>query len=187
MRGTVLTALTFPGSWLATAALFASATVLLFLPPALEIAASPDWLAHARLQEGAYVLGEHQLVLAELGAGVVGFVGAAPVAPWAYRVLVLLASLTARAAEAGADLVVWGETAVPQPWPPGEPPAALLDALAPAPTVLFGAVSFDGVDTTNAIFHAVAGVITEVYRKRALVPINERQYSPGGVSPALEV
>jgi len=97
------------------------------------------------------------------------------------------AELTLRAAEAGADLVIWGETAVPKPWDPASPPTELLAALAPAPTVLFGAVSFDGANTYNSLMHAEAGVITEVYRKRALVPINESRYTPGDRSPALDV
>jgi len=97
------------------------------------------------------------------------------------------ALLTERAAEAGADLVIWGETAVPAPWSPDAPPAALLAAVAPAPTLLFGAVSYDGTASYNSLMHAEGGVITEVYRKRALVPINESRYRAGVLSPALAV
>jgi apolipoprotein N-acyltransferase len=97
------------------------------------------------------------------------------------------AELTARAAAAGADLVIWGETAVPKPWDAADPPAALLAALAPAPTLLFGAVSYDGNASYNSLMHAEAGVITEVYRKRALVPINEGRYTGGDRSPAVDV
>jgi apolipoprotein N-acyltransferase len=97
------------------------------------------------------------------------------------------ALLTARAAAAGADLVIWGETAVPKPWDSANPPEALRTAVASAPTVLFGGVSFDGTHTYNSLMHAEGGVIREVYRKRALVPINEGRYTPGSTSPALEV
>jgi apolipoprotein N-acyltransferase len=97
------------------------------------------------------------------------------------------AELTARAAAAGAQLVVWGETAVPKPWDPAQPPEALLAALEGVPTALFGAVTFDGTRSYNSLMYAEGGVITEVYRKRALVPINERQYTPGATSPALAV
>lgn len=105
----------------------------------------------------------------------------------AQRMIAPYAELTATAAARGADLVVWGETAVPQPLRPGHVPDYLAAALAPAPLALVGAVSYAGGRAFNAIFYWDDDALLEVYRKRALVPINERQYSRGEALPPLDV
>jgi apolipoprotein N-acyltransferase len=105
----------------------------------------------------------------------------------AARMLEPYAALTAVAAERGAELVVWGETVLPQPVRPGEVPAMVAAALAPAPVALVGGVSFVAGHSHNAIFHWQDGALTEVYRKQALVPFNERQYTAGVPLPPLGV
>lgn len=105
----------------------------------------------------------------------------------AERMLAPYAALTAMAVERGAELVVWGETVLPQVVVPGETPPLVAAALAPAPVALVGGVSFVGGATFNSVFHWQDGVLTEVYRKQALVPFNERQYTAGGPLPPLDV
>lgn len=105
----------------------------------------------------------------------------------AQRMIAPYAELTATAAARGAELIVWGETAVPQPLRPGHVPDYVAAALAPAPLALVGAVSYVDGRAYNAIFHWHEGALLEVYRKRALVPINERQYGRGEALPPLDV
>jgi len=105
----------------------------------------------------------------------------------AERVLTPYANLTRQAAERGADLVIWGETVLPRPLEPGDVPTRVSEALAPAAVALVGGISYVAPDTFNAIFHWADGVLTEVYRKRALVPLNEAQYTPGIALPPLDV
>ncbi len=66
-------------------------------------------------------------------------------------------------------------------------PLRVAAALAPAPLGLVGAVSYVSGRAYNAIFHWHAGALLEVFRKRALVPINERQYGRGEALPPLDV
>ena len=105
----------------------------------------------------------------------------------AERMLEPYAALTAVAAERGAELVVWGETTLPQPVRPGEVPELVAAALAPAPVALIGGVSVVADRNYNAVFHWQDGALTEIYRKQALVPINERQYTAGIPLPPLDV
>lgn len=105
----------------------------------------------------------------------------------AARMLEPYAALTAVAAERGAELVVWGETVLPQPVRPGEVPTMVAAALGPAPVALVGGVSVVGDRSFNAVFHWQDGALTEVYRKQALVPFNERQYTAGMPLPPLDV
>ncbi len=105
----------------------------------------------------------------------------------AMRMVEPYADITAQAAAHGADLVVWGETAVPQAVRPGHVPDYLAEALASAPVALVGGVAFTDGNSYNSIFHWGDGALTEVYRKRALVPINERHYTPGPAMPPLGV
>lgn len=105
----------------------------------------------------------------------------------AQRMIEPYAELTAQAAERGADLVVWGETAIPQAVRPGHVPDYLADALAPAPLALVGGVSYREGRSYNAVFHWREGTLREAYRKRALVPINEARYTAGEAVPPLEV
>lgn len=105
----------------------------------------------------------------------------------AERMLEPYAALTAMAAERGARLVVWGETVLPQAVRPGDVPTMVAAALAPAPVALVGGVSVVGDRAFNAVFHWREGALTEVYRKQALVPFNERQYAPGMPLPPLDV
>ena len=101
--------------------------------------------------------------------------------------LAVYADLTEGALARGADLVVWGETVIPQPLAPGEFPPALARALEGAPAALVGGVSRVGGNLHNAIFHVADATLTEVYRKRVLVPANERAYTAGVALPALDV
>lgn len=105
----------------------------------------------------------------------------------AERMLEPYATLTAMAAERGAELVVWGETVLPQAVRPGEVPSVVAAALAPAPVALVGGVSVVDDRSFNAVFHWQGGALTEVYRKQALVPFNERQYTAGIPLPPLDV
>ncbi|MEX2501239.1 MAG: nitrilase-related carbon-nitrogen hydrolase [Trueperaceae bacterium] len=106
----------------------------------------------------------------------------------AARVMVTpYAELTRTAAERDADLVVWGETAVPMPVRPGHVPDYLAEALAPAPIALVGGVAYAGGRSFNTVFHVEDGVVREVYRKRALVPLVERAYERGVRVPPLDV
>lgn len=105
----------------------------------------------------------------------------------AVRMVAPYGELTATAAARGAELVIWGETALPQPVRPGHVPGYVAAALAPAPLALVGAVSYVGGRSYNAVFHWQDGALLEVYRKRALVPVNERQYSRGEALPPLDV
>lgn len=105
----------------------------------------------------------------------------------AERMMGPYSELTAGAAEHGADLVVWGETTIPHAVRPGHVPDYLIEALAPAPVALLGGVSFTGERSYNSIFHWQEGELTEVYRKRALVPFNERHYTAGRALPPLDV
>ena len=97
------------------------------------------------------------------------------------------AELTRAAAERDADLVVWGETAVPMPVRPGHVPDYVAEALAPAPVALVGGVAHAEGRSYNTVFHAEDGVLSEVYRKRALVPLVERGYERGVRVPPLGV
>ncbi len=97
------------------------------------------------------------------------------------------AELTRAAVERGADLVVWGETAVPMPVRPGHVPDYVAAALAPAPVALVGGVAYTEGRSFNTVFHAEDGVLSEVYRKRALVPLVERAYERGVRVPPLDV
>jgi apolipoprotein N-acyltransferase len=103
----------------------------------------------------------------------------------AERMVAPYADLTLQAAAHDADLVVWGETAVPFAVRPGHVPDYLAKALAPAPVALVGGVAYDGQYSFNSIFHWADGQLTEVYRKRALVPFNERHYTAGKAMPPL--
>lgn len=103
----------------------------------------------------------------------------------AERMVEPYAELTLLAADHGADLVVWGETVVPFAVRPGHVPDYLGNALAPAPVALVGGVAYDGEHSFNSIFHWADGELTEVYRKRALVPFNERHYTAGQAMPPL--
>ena len=105
----------------------------------------------------------------------------------AQRMLEPYADLTAQAAEHDADLVVWGETVVPHAVRPGHVPDYLAEALEPAPVALVGGVVFSQGASYNSILHWGEGELTEVYRKRALVPFNERHYTPGRAMPPLAV
>jgi apolipoprotein N-acyltransferase len=105
----------------------------------------------------------------------------------AARMLEPYAALTAIAAERGAELVVWGETVLPQALRPGEVPEVVAAALAPAPVALVGGVSVVADRSFNAVFHWQGGALTEVYRKQALVPVNEWQYTAGVPLPPLDV
>jgi len=97
------------------------------------------------------------------------------------------ADLTRAAAERGADLIVWGETAVPMPVRPGHVPDYVAEALAPAPVALVGGVAYAEGRSYNTVFHVEDGVMREVYRKRALVPLVERAYERGVRVPPLDV
>lgn len=105
----------------------------------------------------------------------------------AKRMVEPYAELTAMAVEREADLVIWGETVVPHAVRPGHVPDYLAEALAPAPVALVGGVSFTNGRSYNSIFHWQDGALTEVFRKRALVPFNESHYTPGGPMPPLGV
>ena len=105
----------------------------------------------------------------------------------AQRVLASYGSLTAAAAARGAELIVWGETVVPRPLRPGEAPAGVAAALSSAPRALVGAVSYVDGRSYNSVFHWQDGELHEVYRKRALVPLNERHYTAGQRLPPLDV
>lgn len=105
----------------------------------------------------------------------------------ARRMLVPYAELTLAAAERDADLVVWGETVLPHPVRAGHVPDYVAEALEPAPRALVGGVAYDGELSYNSVFHWQDGELVEVYRKRALVPINERRYTPGRALPPLDV
>jgi apolipoprotein N-acyltransferase len=105
----------------------------------------------------------------------------------AKRMVAPYADLTARAAARGADLVVWGETVLPPAIRPGHVPDYIAEALAPAPLALMGGVAYTNGSSYNSIFHWEDGVLAEVYRKRALVPFNERHYTPGRALPPLAV
>ncbi len=105
----------------------------------------------------------------------------------AERMVEPYADLTAQAAEHDADLVVWGETVVPHAVRPGHVPSYVAEALAPAPVALVGGVSFTNGHSYNSIFHWQDGTLTEVFRKRALVPFNERHYTVGQAMPPLGV
>lgn len=103
------------------------------------------------------------------------------------RMLGTYAALTDVAAERGVDLVVWGETVLPQPVRPGPVSRSVANALASAPVALVGGVSYVGGRSFNSVFNWNDGALTEVYRKRALVPFNERHYTAGGPLPPLDV
>lgn len=105
----------------------------------------------------------------------------------AIRMLEPYAELTALAAERNVDLVVWGETVLPQAVRPGHVPDYVAEALGPAPAALVGGVSFVEGSTFNSAFYWEDGDLTEVYRKRALVPFNEAHYTPGIALPPLDV
>lgn len=105
----------------------------------------------------------------------------------AERMLEPYANLTAQAVEHGADLVVWGETVLPHAVRADHVPDYVSRALNPAPVALTGGVAYDGSASYNSIFHWSDGALTEVYRKRALVPFNERHYTPGPALPPLDV
>lgn len=105
----------------------------------------------------------------------------------AQRMVEPYAELTAQAAEHDADLVVWGETVVPHAVRPGHVPDYVAKALAEAPVALVGGVSFTHGRSYNSIFHWQDGALTEVFRKRALVPFNESHYTPGRPMPPLGV
>lgn len=91
--------------------------------------------------------------------------------------------LTERAAERGADLVIWPETILPIPIEGGRVEPFMATALAAADTVLTGAVVRSGNMTANSALLWQAGEPTEVYRKRALVPVIESHYTPGRAVP----
>lgn len=105
----------------------------------------------------------------------------------ARRMLEPYAELTLAAAERDADLVVWGETVLPRPVRAGHVPDDVAEALEPARRALVGGVAYDGERTYNSVFHWQDGELIEVYRKRALVPINERRYTSGRALPPLDV
>lgn len=105
----------------------------------------------------------------------------------AQRVLASYGSLTAASAARGAELIVWGETVVPRPLHPGEVPEGVAAALSSAPRALVGAVSYVAGRSYNSVFHWQDGELHEVYRKRALVPLNERSYTAGQRLPPLDV
>jgi apolipoprotein N-acyltransferase len=105
----------------------------------------------------------------------------------ARRMLEPYAELTRAAAERKADLIVWGETVLPQPVREGHVPDYVAEALEPAPRALVGGVAYDGERSYNSVFHWQDGDLVEVYRKRALVPINERRYTSGRALPPLDV
>lgn len=104
----------------------------------------------------------------------------------AERMLEPYRALTRAAAERDADLVVWGETVLPQPVSGGHVPDYVAQALAPAPRALVGGVAYDGARSYNSVFHWQDGELVEVYRKRALVPFNESRYTPGRALPPLD-
>ena len=103
----------------------------------------------------------------------------------AERMLEPYKELTALAGERGADLVVWGETVLPQPVRDGQVPAYVAAALEPASAALVGGVSFTQGQSANSAFYWEDGSLTEVYRKRALVPFNEPHYTAGTALPPL--
>lgn len=105
----------------------------------------------------------------------------------ARRMLEPYAELTRAAAARDADLVVWGETVLPHPVRAGHVPDYVAEALEPARRALVGGVAYDGQRSYNSVFHWQDGELAEVYRKRALVPINERRYTPGRALPPLDV
>lgn len=104
----------------------------------------------------------------------------------AQRMLEPYVELTRAAAERDVDLVVWGETVLPQPVRAGYVPDYVADALEPAPRALVGGVAYDGERSYNSVFHWQDGALVEVYRKRALVPFNEGRYTRGRALPPLD-
>lgn len=102
------------------------------------------------------------------------------------RMLEPYAALTRAAAERDAELVVWGETVLPHPVRGEQVPAYVAEALAAAPRALVGGVAYDGERSFNSVFHWQDGELTEVYRKRALVPFNESRYTAGRALPPLD-
>jgi apolipoprotein N-acyltransferase len=64
-------------------------------------------------------------------------------------------------------------------------PDYLAEALAPADVALAGGVSFRDGASHNALFHWNGARLREVYRKRALVPVNEWHYERGRALPPL--
>ncbi len=105
----------------------------------------------------------------------------------AQRMLATYGALTNATAARNPDLIVWGETVVPRPLRPGEVPEDVATALSSAPRALVGAVSYVEGRSYNSIFHWQDGELHEVYRKRALVPLNERHYTAGQRLPPLDV
>ena len=90
----------------------------------------------------------------------------------------LFAALTRQAALAGAELVVWGETTLPDI---GDAPlpAAYRTALSEAPVTVAGGVEYASDGLYNAVFAWDGSGLEVVGRKQALVPVVEAPYTHG--------
>lgn len=94
--------------------------------------------------------------------------------------------LTLRAAEREPDLIIWPETILPQPIADNQVPSYVQQALEPAAMALVGGISNRGGRTFNSVF-IWDGALTEVYRKRSLIPVIESHYAPGIAVPPVPV
>lgn len=101
------------------------------------------------------------------------------------RVVAPYVALTAEAAAAGAELVVWGETVLPEGSAAVEGP--WVNALRAAPAVVAGRVerAVDGL--YNSVFAWRGDGLELVSRKQALVPVVEAVYAAGEPSEPFSV
>lgn len=104
----------------------------------------------------------------------------------AQRMLEPYRLLTERAAERDPDLIVWPETILPQPVVGAEIQPWDRDALDAASLALVGGISDTGGRTFNSLF-VWDGQVTEVYRKRSLIPWIESEYARGLALPPVPI
>jgi apolipoprotein N-acyltransferase len=101
------------------------------------------------------------------------------------RVMEVFEAHTRELADAGVDLVLWGETVVPNGMRDGRVDARVTQALVAAPTALVGARErFGGVWHNSVLLWENSG-FRSVYRKQTLVPLVEGGLTSGEVAQPL--
>jgi len=90
------------------------------------------------------------------------------------------ASLSREAVDRGAQMVVWSETILPEVVTDLTLSERTREALSTVPAAFVGAQEFSGDSWFNSVFLWSEGMVSSAYRKQALVPIREAEYTAGG-------
>ncbi len=98
----------------------------------------------------------------------------------AERLLQRYERLSNEAVERGAQMVVWSETILPEVVTDATLSERTREALSTVPAAFVGGQEFSSNHWYNSVFLWSEGMVSSAYRKQALVPIREADYTPGG-------